>query len=90
MKSKQIIEDYISSGDFDSAISSLDRNIEMEPQNALWWYQRGKVYWRMGRKADAISDYEESAHLDPDSPAVHALEMTQDVMDFFNHDMMNP
>ena len=90
MQSKQIIEELISSGNFDRAISALDRNIEKEPENALWWYLRGKAYWRMDRKSDAISDFEEASHLDPQSPAVHALEMTRDVMDFFNHDLMNP
>lgn len=90
MQSEQIIKDLISDGLYDEAISALDRNIEKDSGNSLWWYLRGKAYWRMQRYADAISDYEESVHLDPQSPAVHALEMARDVMNFYNPDLLNP
>lgn len=90
MQSKQIIEELISSGNFEEAISALDHNIENDSDNAQWWYLRGKTYWRMGCRSEAIFNYEEAAHLDVKSPAVHALNMARDVMDFFNHDILNP
>lgn len=90
MQSEQIIKDLISEGRYDEAVSALDRNIEENATNALWWYLRGKTYWRMQRRADAISDYEEAVHLDPQSPAAHALEMARDVMNFYNPDLLNP
>lgn len=90
MQSEQIIKDLISEDRYDEAVSALDRNIEENAINALWWYLRGKTYWRMQKYADAISDYEEAVHLDPHSPAVHALEMARDVMNFYNPDLLNP
>lgn len=90
MQSEQIIVDLISEGRYDEAISVLDRNIEEDASNSLWWYLRGKVYWRMQKHTDAISDYEEAVHLDAHSPAVHALEMARDVMNFYNPDLLNP
>lgn len=90
MQSEQIIKDFISGGQFEDAVSALDRNIEEDPDNPLWWYLRGKAYWRMERMAEAVSDYQEAAHLDPSSPAVHALEMARDVLNFYNPDLLNP
>ncbi len=90
MHSEQIIVDFITEGRYDDAISYLDRNIEEDSGNALWWYLRGKAYWRTERYTEAISDYEEATHLDPNSPAVHALEMARDVMNFYNPDLLNP
>lgn len=90
MQSEQIIKHLISEGRYDEAVSALDRNIEEDSANSLWWYLRGKVYWRTERYADAISDYEESAHLDPRSDGARALEMARDVMNFYNTDLLNP
>lgn len=90
MQAEQIIIDLITDGHFDEAISALDRNIEEDSANPLWWYLRGKAYWRTERYAEAISDYEESAHLDPRSEGAHALEMARDIMNFYNTDLLNP
>ncbi len=51
---------------------------------------RGRLLWKLGRKADAMSDYAAAADLDPSSPAAAALEMARDIMDFYNHDLYNP
>lgn len=90
MESTQKIEQFISDGHFDRAIECLDEAIEHTPGDANLWYLRGKTYWRMGKKAAAISDFEEAVHINPDSPAALALEMTQNVMDFYNPDLLNP
>lgn len=86
----QEIQKLISEGKFEKAIEKLDHAIEQNPLNAEWWYLRGRVYWKTGQRANAISDYEEAVHINPESPAKKALEMANDIMDFFNHDLMNP
>lgn len=86
----QKIDQYFSSNKIDEAIEALTANIDEDPTNSLWPYLRGKAYWRLGQKGKAISDWEQAAALDPESPARHALEMARDVMDFFNPDLYNP
>lgn len=53
-------------------------------------FLKGKSLWRLGRRSEATSAYAASASLDPDGPAVRALEHARDIDAFFNHDLYNP
>lgn len=53
-------------------------------------YLRGRICWRQGDKAGAMSYYKRAADADPDSPAVIALEQARGIMAFFNKDLYNP
>lgn len=53
-------------------------------------FLKGKILWRMGRRAEATSAYTKAAVLDPESPAVQALEHARDIENFFNPDLLNP
>lgn len=86
----QKIEALFSDNKIDEAIEALTANIEDDPNCSQWYFLRGRALWRLGQKGKAISDYEQAVALDPDSPAKHALEMTRDIMDFFNPDLYNP
>ncbi len=90
MNDRAEINKLIDDGHYEEAISRLDLAIEQDADDAELWYERGRVYWRLGRKGDAISDYEEAVFLDPESPAKHALQLARDVMDFYNPDLLNP
>lgn len=57
---------------------------------ASLYYERGRLYWRIGDRGAAMSDYAAAVHLDPDSPAATALKMASDIMDFYNKDLYNP
>ena len=54
------------------------------------WYRKGNEERRAGRMADAINCYIEAVRLDPDSPAVEAKRMLDDIMAFYCKDMYNP
>lgn len=53
-------------------------------------YREGVEAWRRGERGRAMSLYAESAELDPDGPARHALEMADDIMSFFDPNQLNP
>ena len=54
------------------------------------FYQRGNEYRRQGNWQEAINCYLEAIELDPDSPAVHAKQMLDDILNYYNKDLYNP
>ena len=54
------------------------------------WYQQGNEARRSGKWHDAINCYIQAIGLDPDSPAVEAKQMLDDIMAFYCKDMYNP
>lgn len=52
--------------------------------------EKGKLLWRMDRRGEAMSAYEQGAQLDPDGPAALLLAHSRSIMDFFNPDLLNP
>lgn len=96
MQNLQDIERLVSSGCLDEAVDRLtdmlaDKDVMSDSVRlSELYFRRGKLYWRLGRRADATSDYTKAAALDPNSPAAVALEQARDVEAFFNPDLYNP
>ena len=63
---------------------------ESYDMTAQEWYQQGNEWRKTGHFAEAINCYMEAARLDPDSPAVEAKQMLDDIMAFYCKDMYNP
>lgn len=93
MQDFEIIDRLVADGSLEDAVEQLSACIAAAvSQDALaeMYFRRGKLYWRLGRRADATSDYAKASAIDPSSPAVKALEHARDVADFFNPDLYNP
>lgn len=73
-----------------SEIENLSQQIAENPDNASLLFERGKLYWKNGRKAAAMTDFNAAITLDPQSNARQWLEMANDIMDFYNSDLYNP
>lgn len=54
------------------------------------YYQLGNEYRQQGNWQEAINHYMEAIELDPDSPAVEAKQMLEDILNYYNKDMYNP
>ncbi len=54
------------------------------------FYQQGNAYRKEGRWHDAINSYLQAIELDPNSPAVEAKRMLDDIMAFYHKDAYNP
>ena len=54
------------------------------------WYQKGNEARKQSQWHEAINCYMEAIRLDPDSPAVAAKQMLDDIMSFYCKDMYNP
>ena len=54
------------------------------------FYQQGNEHRRKGDWQQALNCYLEAIALDPDSPAVEAKQMLDDILDFYHKDSYNP
>lgn len=54
------------------------------------YYRLGNEYWRRGDWKHAIDNYLEAIELDPQSPAVEAKQMIDDILNFYCKDIYNP
>ena len=57
---------------------------------AAEWYQQGNEARKVGTWHEAINCYIQAIELDPNSPAVEAKRMLDDIMAFYCKDMYNP
>lgn len=54
------------------------------------YFKLGNEYRQKGDFKNAMNCYLEAIDLDPDSPAVEAKKMLEDVFSFYNKDAYNP
>ena len=54
------------------------------------YYQQGNAYRKQGLWHKAINSYTEAERLDPDSPAVEAKRMLNDILNYYCKDLYNP
>ncbi|MBD5179967.1 MAG: tetratricopeptide repeat protein [Bacteroidales bacterium] len=72
------------------AITELETYLRENPDDDKACYVLGRLYWKTGEKSRALACYRSAVELNPDSPARHALELTSDIFNFFNPDLLNP
>lgn len=54
------------------------------------WYQKGNEARKQSQWHEAINCYIQAIDLDPESPAVEAKRMLEDIMAYYHKDMYNP
>jgi len=52
-------------GQYDQGDLGLNKALEIEPRNALVYYNRGIVYYDKGQYDQAISDYNKALEINP-------------------------
>lgn len=58
--------------------------------NDEFWFLYGKALWQAGERRQAAGAYRMAVELNPGSPAAIALEMSDNIDEFFNPDLLNP
>lgn len=76
--------------DIEAQIAALTSQIADNQADAELLFQRGKLWWRLGRRAEAITDFNSATAIDPASPAKDYLDIVNDILDFYNTDQWNP
>ena len=54
------------------------------------YFRKGNEYRKKGDWKHALDNYMEAVELDPNSPAVEAKQMLEDILSFYNKDAYNP
>lgn len=90
MSDIQNLNDIIASGNLEKALRILSEAIADAPADDSLLFMRGKLYWRLGQRPEATSDFLAAVELNPASPAARALEHAREVESFFNPDLYNP
>lgn len=70
--------------EIEQEIAALTAQIDKNPDDATALYRRGSLYWKLGQRAAAITDFNASALLDPTGPGAAASAHAQSILDFFN------
>ena len=58
--------------------------------NSRELYEQGNDYRRQGNWQEVINSYIQAIELDPDSPAVEAKAMLDDILNYYHKDAYNP
>lgn len=67
-------EEFDKEQDYYDAIAAYSKVIELDPDFAQAYRNRGFSYYRLRKGEEAIKDYERFIELDPDSPVRQSLE----------------
>ena len=59
------------------------------PMDDALYYLLGNAWRKKGNWQMAMNNYLEAVHLNPGSPAQQALDIANEILDFYNKDMYN-
>ena len=87
---KERISSLLEQNDADGAIAELERWSALggEMDDGLY-YLLGNAWRKKGNWQMAMNNYLEAVNLNPESPAVQALEIAEEILAFYNKDMYN-
>lgn len=71
-------------------LHDLDARIASDSGDEEALIARGRLYWALGRRSEAIGDYLAAQKLNPSGKAPQILKATYEILDFYNKDLYNP
>ena len=87
---KDMIQALLDSDKADEAISLLDSwQKGGGSMDDTLFYLLGNAWRKKGNWQMAMNNYLEAIHLNPESPAQQALDIANEILDFYNKDMYN-
>ncbi|MCM1491116.1 MAG: hypothetical protein NC095_09870 [Muribaculum sp.] len=68
----------------------LSKHLQTHPEDEDALIERGRLFWSLNRRSEAITDYLAAQRLNPDGKASQLLKATYDILDFYHKDLYNP
>lgn len=84
------LKEKIKAASCEDAIRMLDEYIAANPGDDDALTIRGLRYWSAGKRSKAINDYLEAIRINPESRAREALRAANEILDYYNKDLLNP
>ena len=84
MEKKDMTEDTA------ARLAALNARISADGADEDALIERGRLYWALGRRSEAIGDYLAAQRLNPSGKATQLLKATYEILDFYNKDLYNP
>ena len=76
--------------DVSEQLAALDARIGANGVDEEALIKRGRLYWALGRRGEAINDYLAAQKLNPDGKARGLLKATYEILNFYHKDLFNP
>lgn len=77
-------------GDVQGKIRTLSELIAADSGDEESLIVRGRLYWALGMRKEAINDYLAAQRLNPTGKAAELLKASYAILDFYNKDLYNP
>lgn len=71
-------------------IKALSECLQSHPEDESSLIERGRLYWSIGRRSEAINDYLAAQKINPDGKATQLLNATYEILNFYHKDLYNP
>lgn len=71
-------------------LRNLDERLAADSHDEDALIERGRLYWALGRRSEAIGDYLAAQKINPHGKATQLLKATYDILDYYNKDLYNP
>lgn len=75
---------------YSDRLKILSEHLNRHPDDEDALIERGRLYWSIDKRSEAINDYLAAERLNPDGKATQLLKATYDILNFYNKDLYNP
>ena len=84
------LKDLLDSHKADEAIALVEQyKADGGVMDDTIYYLLGNAWRKKGNWQMAMNNYLEAVHINPESPAARALDIANEILDFYNKDMYN-
>ncbi len=84
MEKENIPEDVM------ARLQTLSECLQSNPKDESSLIERGRLYWSIGCRSEAINDYLAAQKINPEGKATQLLKATYEILNFYHKDLYNP
>ncbi|MDE6549838.1 MAG: hypothetical protein K2L22_12705 [Muribaculaceae bacterium] len=71
-------------------LQTLSERLAQDSEDEAALIERGRLYWALGKRSEAINDYLAAQRVNPEGKAKELLKATYEILNFYNKDLYNP